>query len=132
VRYGAPPVGNLRFAAPKSPELGHPVFNNGSKAVTCIQAVPYWTNFTTAWVTNLTAAFNISAGYQPPNITYLPPQDPQEQEDCLFLDVMVPKKIFDNADGCNGAPVYSDPDPGAAANYANEIGWCGFMEAAIL
>jgi hypothetical protein len=45
---------------------------------------------------------------------------------------MVPKKIFDNADGCNGAPVYSDPDPGAAANYANEIGWCGFMEAAIL
>jgi cholinesterase len=86
----------------------YPVFNDGSKAVTCIQAVPYWTAYTTAWVTTGTAAFNISAGYTPPDITSMPPQDPQMSEDCLFLDVMVPKKIFDNAKNGHVAPVYEN------------------------
>jgi cholinesterase len=114
VRYAAPPVGNLRFSPPTAPEKGqYPVFNDGSKAVSCIQAVPYWTVYTTAWVTNGTAAFNISEGYQPPDVTFMPPQDPQMSEDCLFLDVMVPKKIFDNANKRSGAPVYAVSHPSA-------------------
>lgn len=42
--------------------------------------------------------------------SYMP--SPNENEDCLFLDVVVPKKIFDNAHsmrrrqmGASGAPV---------------------------
>jgi cholinesterase len=103
VRYAAPPVGQLRFSAPTKPH-GR-VFNDGSKAVTCIQALPAWGNTTVAWLTNGTAAFNISAGYQPPNITELPPVDPTASEDCLFLDLMVPKTIFDKAGSGVGAPV---------------------------
>jgi carboxylesterase type B len=37
----------------------------------------------------------------------IPPADPREDEDCLFLDVLVPEKIFAKAGdtGCAGAPV---------------------------
>ena len=103
VRYGAPPLGNLRFSAPTAP-TGR-VFNDGSKVVTCHQALPGWANTSAAWIVNGTAAFNISAGYQPPNITTLPPADPTASEDCLFLDLMVPKAIFDKAGYGEGAPV---------------------------
>lgn len=106
MRYGAPPVGNLRFSAPTKP-TGQ-AFSDGSKAVTCFQVLPAWANYTEAWVENGTAAFNISAGYQPPNITELPPVDPESSEDCLFLDLMVPKVIFDNIGSGPGAPVYVD------------------------
>lgn len=106
IRYGEPPLGDLRFAAPIKPsQTDQPVFNDGSKAVTCVQAVPAWTQYTTAWLTKGTDAFNISEGYRPPNITELPPKDPQASEDCLFLDVMVPKAIFDQAGNGTGAPV---------------------------
>jgi hypothetical protein len=77
IRYGAAPLGDLRFAAPKKPTAKKPVFSDGGpKAITCIQAIPAWTEYSLAWVTNGTAAFNISAGYQQPNITQPPPPDP--------------------------------------------------------
>ncbi|KAF4630028.1 hypothetical protein G7Y89_g8116 [Cudoniella acicularis] len=107
IRYGAAPTGNLRFAAPTTPVTNIPVFNDGSKAVTCIQASPAWGAYTVAWLTEGLAAFNISAGYQPPNITTMPAQDPTASEDCLFLDVMVPKNIFEKAGKSIGAPVPS-------------------------
>lgn len=117
IRYGQAPLGNLRFAAPLKPYTDRPVFNDGSRAVTCFQAVPAWTAFTTAWVTNGTSAFDISAGYQPPNVTELPPADPQASEDCLFLDLMVPKSIFDRAGRPGaGAPVYADRQLSARCN----------------
>ncbi|KFX96250.1 hypothetical protein V490_03445 [Pseudogymnoascus sp. VKM F-3557] len=98
VRYAAPPVGKLRFAPPTSPKKSNkPVFNDGSNPVTCIQALPYWFTFTADWLVNGTDAFNISAGYQVPDIQTMPPQSPQMSEDCLFLDIMTPKKVFDNA-----------------------------------
>lgn len=106
MRYGAPPIGKLRFSAPLKPS-GR-VFNDGSKAVTCFQVLPAWGSTTAAWLVNGTAAFNISAGYQPPHLTELPTADPQASEDCLFLDVMVPKGIFDNAGRSEGAPVYAN------------------------
>jgi carboxylesterase type B len=75
--------------------------------VTCIEALPAWGSTTAAWEVNGTAAFDIAAGYQPPNITALPAEDiqPGASEDCLFLDLMVPKPIFDNAGRGPGAPV---------------------------
>lgn len=105
MRYGAPPVGNLRFRAPTTPKSNGQVLNNGSKAVICIQAPAPWLANISEWITNGTAAFNISAGYTPPNIISLPPADPTSSEDCLFLDVMVPKPIFDAAYDGGKAPV---------------------------
>ncbi|KAK4935534.1 hypothetical protein LTR10_023445 [Elasticomyces elasticus] len=106
VRYGAPPVGNLRFSAPVPPSTnGTKIFNDGSRAVTCFQAVPAWTAYTADWVVNGTAAFNISAGYQVPPLAATPPADPTATEDCLFLDVMVPQAIFETAGQGQGAPV---------------------------
>jgi hypothetical protein len=35
----------------------------------------------------------------------LPPPDPLEREDCLFLDVFSPKEVFDNRKSGNGTPV---------------------------
>jgi len=103
-------VGKLRFAPPTSPKKSNkPVFNDGSNPVTCIQALPYWFTFTADWLVNGTDAFNISAGYQVPDIQTMPPQSPQMSEDCLFLDIMTPKKVFDNAKKGKkspGAPVY--------------------------
>ena len=98
-------MGNLRFAAPVPPSGNSPVFNDGSKAVTCVQAVPAWTSTSTEWVTEGASAYDIAAGYQPPNVTELPPIDPETSEDCLFLDLMVPKSIFDKAGRGAGAPV---------------------------
>lgn len=104
MRYAAPPLGNLRFAPPAAP-TGKKVFNDGSKARICYQGIPAWTTLSAAWVANGTKAFNISDRYRPPKITTLPAQDPASTEDCLFLDIMVPKAIFDRAGRGRGAPV---------------------------
>jgi carboxylesterase type B len=106
IRYGMPPLGDLRFKASVPPYAAVPVFNDGSKGVSCHQVLPAWGALSAAWLTNGTAAFNISAGYQPPNITALPvKRDPTASEDCLFLDLMVPKNIFQKAGHGKGAAV---------------------------
>ncbi|KAL6253262.1 hypothetical protein RBB50_000985 [Rhinocladiella similis] len=106
IRYAAPPVGNLRFSGPVAPSTNGPkVFNDGSRAVTCFQALPAWTAYSASWIANGTAAFNISAGYQVPPLPLPPPVQPSASEDCLFLDVMVPKAVFDTARKGPGVPV---------------------------
>ena len=45
------------------------------------------------------SSFNTSTGGG------LPPVDPRTTEDCLFLDVVVPKTIYDSAGSDQGAPV---------------------------
>ncbi len=110
MRYAAPPLGNLRFRAPVTPLGGQKIFNDGSKAVICPQARPPWTDGITKWLANGTAAFNISAGYTPPVITAMPPADLTVSEDCLFLDIMVPKSILDSAND-RKAPVLVEATP---------------------
>lgn len=39
------------------------------------------------------------------NTSSTPPRDPMQNEDCLFLDVMVPEEIFEKAGRGSGAPV---------------------------
>lgn len=93
---------------------------NGSFSPICPQAGPAWQtignevaayfaagnessfNYTAAVIAAEEAAMEATP-YQP---------SPQETEDCLFLDVVVPKMIFDNANnmrrkraGAGGAPV---------------------------
>lgn len=58
------------------------------------------------WLTEGIDSINITAGYTIPNITAAPPARPGTNEDCLFLDVLVPKEVFDDDMKETGAPVY--------------------------
>ncbi|KAL8720941.1 MAG: hypothetical protein Q9225_002268 [Loekoesia sp. 1 TL-2023] len=79
VRFAAPPTGALRFRPPTSPPINRTGLQNAADVI-CPQALPKW--LTTGDVTPFT----------PANI---PPVDPRTSEDCLFLDVLLPKKIWE-------------------------------------
>jgi carboxylesterase type B len=75
IRYAEPPVGALRFEAPIPPRTTDRTINNGSTSFICPQAYPTWILAT--------------RGH-----SVAPPPSPSENEDCLFLDVAVPRAIF--------------------------------------
>ncbi|KAF2175594.1 alpha/beta-hydrolase [Zopfia rhizophila CBS 207.26] len=110
IRYAAPPVGDLRFAAPQAPAENRSTVNTGDSGRICPQAGPLWSRIATQFLVNLVLGFptNSSTPFVPPgsnDSTPLPPQDPRTSEDCLFLDVFVPERIFSaRGKGC-GAPV---------------------------
>ena len=96
----------MRFNAPQAHATPSPKpTNDGSRFALCPQGIPAWTAVATQWLTEGRDTLNISAGYTPPNITTLPTPLPGTSEDCLLLDVMVPKAIFDNKGTGAGAPV---------------------------
>jgi carboxylesterase type B len=69
IRYAAPPIGDLRFAAPTPPLYNRSAgIQDGQYRCDCPQIFPRW--------------FNRSS----PNTAV--------DEDCLFLDVLVPPQIF--------------------------------------
>ncbi len=110
IRYAAPPLGNLRFAPPAHPPLtAKKVFNDGSRVAICPNAVPAWGTVATKWLTEGLGAIDVGAGYTIPNITAAPTPPPGTSEDCLFLDVLVPKAIFERGRNGKGAPVYVFP-----------------------
>ena len=82
VRYAAAPVGQLRWRAPQEPPVDRKVINDGSLGYICPQAPPLW--FVQAQV----ALGNLSAVI-PPALSFQ-----SQNEDCLFLDVMAPMKLF--------------------------------------
>ncbi|KAI4731725.1 carboxylesterase family protein-like protein [Aureobasidium sp. EXF-10728] len=102
IRYAAPPVGDLRFAAPQAPAVNRTQVQTGSVGRICPQANPAWEVIAGQWIPeyllenktsftmsdfNLTTSSNSSAATM---------TDPRESEDCLFLDVMVPEAIFNS------------------------------------
>ena len=100
-------MGELRFAEPLAPTGRNTTVNNGSVGRICPQASPKWeliaATFAVEYLTgkpfnatlaNETAAAQ-SSGY--------PKQDPRTTEDCLFLDVVVPQKIFAKANASTSA-----------------------------
>jgi carboxylesterase type B len=99
IRYGQPPVGNLRFAAPVAPSGRNTNVNNGSVGSICPQASPAWSaaGFESSLAYALGIPFNLTAAeaaLAAANLSSTP--DPRETEDCLFLDVFVPKHIFNS------------------------------------
>ena len=87
--------------------------NTGSVGRICPQATPAWEAIAGQFVPKyLTGqSFNLSAAQA--SITQAsgsaPPQDPRTSEDCLYLDVVVPEKVFTkatkNVKASSGAPV---------------------------
>ncbi|KAH0559611.1 hypothetical protein GP486_003876 [Trichoglossum hirsutum] len=101
IRYGQAPVGDLRFSAPLPPLTDRSTVQKGDVGTACPQALPVW------YVRGLAEA-NCSCDLSSvSDDSFIIPADPREGEDCLFLDVLVPEKIFAKAGNtsCSGAPV---------------------------
>ena len=106
IRYAAPPTGNLRFRAPRAPKKNRGTVQTGLPDRICAQAGPAWSIISAQFIPEYLqgqtvfneSSFNTSTGPAPP-------LDPRTTEDCLFLDVFVPKNIFDKAGKGKGAPV---------------------------
>ncbi|KAG6364210.1 hypothetical protein INS49_005808 [Diaporthe citri] len=108
IRYAAPPVVDLRFRAPEPPAADRSVIQDGSESRMCPQNYPPWMA-SIGWVPEY-----IQSGIVPnatavavssTNTSSTPPRDPMQNEDCLFLDVMVPEAVFEKAGRGSGAPV---------------------------
>ncbi|OAL40293.1 hypothetical protein AYO20_00029 [Fonsecaea nubica] len=100
IRYAQPPTGRLRFTAPQSP-LVNRTLQDGSSGGTCPQAYPVW------YLCGLALLGGSINSTDACDASLIPKPDPTEQEDCLFLDVIVPKEVFANAskEHAKGAPV---------------------------
>ncbi|KAL2827732.1 alpha/beta-hydrolase [Aspergillus cavernicola] len=99
IRFAAAPVGDLRFRAPAPPIVNRTTAQTGSEARICPQALPSWMPQSMS-----NAISYVSNG----SITSMGPvlMDPRASEDCLFLNVVVPKKIFKTSGKkMKGAPV---------------------------
>ncbi|KAI9055325.1 hypothetical protein LZ554_000285 [Drepanopeziza brunnea f. sp. 'monogermtubi'] len=102
IRYGEPPVGPLRFNPPVAPSGRNATVVSGGENVMCPQAGPAWAadalKFVTAYLTgqNLSNYTNPTMIQTPAimNLSSVIMPDSQTSEDCLFLDVIVPEKVF--------------------------------------
>lgn len=98
-------MGNLRFAAPAYPEVNRTHVQRGSEARICPQAAPSWMeesmSSAVSYVTNgsVTSLGSVLL-------------DTRSNEDCLFLDVIAPRKFFNETGKKNSkkAPVRDSPE----------------------
>ncbi|KAH7360253.1 prolyl oligopeptidase-like protein [Rhexocercosporidium sp. MPI-PUGE-AT-0058] len=115
IRFGQPPVGSLRFSPPLAPSGRNTTVNNGQNSVICPQAGPAWISEATEFIADLLTGQNISEYTHPSmmpepsntNLTSLLMPGPGVSEDCLFLDVIVPEKVF-NITKTNGTSGYHE------------------------
>ncbi|KAL7943995.1 Alpha/Beta hydrolase protein [Trichoderma barbatum] len=96
IPYAEPPIGSLRWRAPIPPQGVKKTIQDGSIGKACPQTSPNWTitavQFATAWATNQ-LPFNFTEAEKIANSTPQP-TDPRTTEDCLVIDVIVPKAVL--------------------------------------
>jgi len=130
IRYGEVITGASRFKAPRFPTSRNSTVNDGQMTTRCPQTHPFWLSDGAKIATGVPAS-----ELQPPtfNISQIPPMNAEEAEDCLFLDVVVPRRIFSKMQGprirsdkesehpAKGAPVLVWIDGGGfSAGYKHE------------
>jgi carboxylesterase type B len=76
-------VGSLRFEKPLPPKKISGVQDGGDTSILCPQASPKWLS----------------------DLTGTSTKPPGESEDCLYLDVYVPEKVFANRKSASKTPV---------------------------
>jgi carboxylesterase type B len=98
-------VGDLRFKAPQKPQGTSDKINRGDVGAICPQASPAWEKIATDFVQNYLIGFPFNYTKAADKLPKDPPttRDPRTSEDCLFLDVQVPKSVWDTNDA--SAPV---------------------------
>ncbi|PYH70533.1 carboxylesterase family protein [Aspergillus vadensis CBS 113365] len=104
IRFAAPPVSTQRFRPPLPPSTNRTEIQNGAVGRVCPQGEPIWSTeilipFFESILTG--TPFNGSDDISDYPIVW-PPGDARVTEDCLFLDVVVPKSVFE---GSEAAPV---------------------------
>ena len=102
IRYAEPPVGELRFRASVPPRNRSKIIDQGKIGRICPQGSPSWGAVSFEFLSAYLAgkAFNASAfnsALANSLSSPLPPQDPRVSEDCLFLNIIVPQKVFEQA-----------------------------------
>lgn len=102
IRYAEPPVGELRFRAPVPPRNRSKTIDQGNIGRVCPQADPGWEAIGTQVLLAYLSGKPFNASAFEPTIANIsssppPPQDPRVSEDCLFLDIVVPQKVFEQA-----------------------------------
>ncbi|OJJ45549.1 hypothetical protein ASPZODRAFT_152607 [Penicilliopsis zonata CBS 506.65] len=106
IRYAAPPVGNLRWRPPVAPTVNRSVVHTGSRGRICPQATPMWeTDIAPDFVVSVIEGVPYTGPTNISSFSYTPgTPDPRTTEDCLFLDIVVPKKIFDRSQNKTSVP----------------------------
>ncbi len=90
IPYAEPPVGDLRFALPVARVTVNRTIDDGSSPRVCPSAGQGWFQYSLPLVIETM----IAGGLTPPAGAQVPSTTPQS-EDCLLLDVTVPKAVFD-------------------------------------
>ncbi|KAH7322570.1 Alpha/Beta hydrolase protein [Stachybotrys elegans] len=112
IRFAQAPTGDLRFRAPLPPLIDRSVVQNGQEYRACPQAIPRWQANAYIPIGKYSglAPFTMESWKQdiansnpPPGL--LETMNDNTSEDCLFLDVHVPKKVFKKAGSGKGVPV---------------------------
>ncbi|KAH6716393.1 Alpha/Beta hydrolase protein [Leptodontidium sp. MPI-SDFR-AT-0119] len=108
IRFAEPPTGARRFLKPVPVTTVNRTINNGARiSPICPQGIPLWFSTSLAFVggASVESLPPVPSSFTAGNLSSIPPPVVGTSEDCLFLDVKVPKTVFDAPRNQRGAPV---------------------------